>query len=80
MSLRRVMGKRLQEVFKDEVEIKEVPVLKNAGDAAAGFAKLRIRPIFIQAENGWFQMGLNFTEENSGCPQNAAAQNTAPAH
>ncbi|MBP3695380.1 MAG: hypothetical protein J6J31_13205 [Thermoguttaceae bacterium] len=80
VSLRRVMGKRLQEVFKDEVEIKEVPVLKNAGDAAAGFAKLRIRPIFIQAENGWFQMGLNFTEENSGCPQNAAAQNTAPAH
>ena len=28
VSLRRVMGKRLQEVFKDEVEIKEVPVLK----------------------------------------------------
>ncbi len=80
VSLRRVMGKRLQEVFKDEVEIKEVPVLKNAGDAAAGFAKLRIRPIFIQAENGWFQMGLNFTEENSGCPRNTAEQNAVPAH
>jgi len=91
VSLRRVMGKRLQELFKEEVELKEVPVLKNANAAAngtaeaadaasAGFSKLRIRPIFVKAENGWFQMGLNFNEPGSECPQNTAAQDAVPAN
>ncbi|MBR0192737.1 MAG: hypothetical protein IJQ31_11815 [Thermoguttaceae bacterium] len=62
VSLRRVMGKRLQEALPPEIVLKEQPVMKNP-PADSNFAKVYIKPIFVQAKDGWLQVGMNLFEK-----------------
>lgn len=62
VSLRRVMGKRLQEAFAPEIVIKEQPIVKNP-PADSHFAKVCIKPVFVQAKDGWLQVGMNLYEK-----------------
>lgn len=62
VSLRRVMGKRLQEAFAPEIVLKEQPIMKNP-PADSQFAKVHIKPVFVQAKDGWLQVGMNLFEK-----------------
>jgi len=62
VSLRRVMGKRLQETFVEEIVLKEQQVMKNPTPDSQ-FANVYIKPIFIQAKDGWLQVGMNLYEK-----------------
>ena len=62
VSLRRVMGKRLQEALPPEFVLKEQPIMKNP-PADSQFAKVQIKPVFVQAKDGWLQVGMNLYEK-----------------
>ncbi|MCR5163993.1 MAG: hypothetical protein K6C40_08255 [Thermoguttaceae bacterium] len=62
VSLRRVMGKRLQEALPPEIVLKEQPIMKNP-PADSLFAKVQIKPVFVQAKDGWLQVGMNLFEK-----------------
>lgn len=62
VSLRRVMGKRLQEALPPEIVLKEQPIMKNP-PADSQFAKVQIKPVFVQAKDGWLQVGMNLFEK-----------------
>ena len=62
VSLRRVMGKRLQEAFGPEIVLKEQPIMKNPPEDSL-FANVHIKPVFVQAKDGWLQVGMNLFEK-----------------
>ncbi len=69
VSLRRVMSKRLQNVFTKEILLNARPVVKNPDDSQSRFAHLYIQPVVLHAENGWLQIGFNLENRQPPCPQ-----------
>lgn len=70
VSLRRVLGKRLEKAFSEEIVLKEFKVVRDEKNPNPRFANLYAKPVFMQAENGWLQVGMNFYEKT---PETTAA-------
>ncbi len=63
VSLRRIMAKRLQNAFKPEFVVEERALVSEPNEQNKRFADLYVQPAFIQAKNGWLQIGANIVEK-----------------
>lgn len=67
VSLRRVMSKRLEKIFEPEIKIQETRLLKDVKEDSR-FANMYVQPAFLQAEDGWLQVGFNLSEKKPETP------------
>ncbi|MDO4570355.1 MAG: hypothetical protein Q4D38_08230 [Planctomycetia bacterium] len=65
ISLRRVLSRRLKDIFPERVEVREIALGENvSGEGAAALSQnMTLAPVFLQSCNGWLQIGFCVREK-----------------